>query len=750
MTIGLLLPIVSAFPAPAVAQAVADTQPSVAGGVPKAVAAEDNIAGEIVVTAQRKSERLQDVPISVTALSGDQLARSSVQSTRDLSIVTPGLNFTSATFVPQATIRGIGTRGAAIGDESVVPIFVDGVYQAFMFGAIFDLVGVERTEVLRGPQSTLYGRNATGGAINIVTRTPEAGVSGDVGLRYGRFGMTDRSGYLNVGSDVIATSLAGRWRRDNGYVRDIVTGEQKGDLDNLSVRSKTVLHASDRLDLTLTGVLSNVNDSSGYQTQPINGDSQGARFPGVVIPSKPYEVAQNVNPFVKINTRQVSLTGKLDLDTVNITSVTGYTYGRARGTSDSDGTTADAVTLFFDLNARSVYQEVYASSANDGMFNWTAGAVYFYDDSHANPQASRSTNITPGANFGAQTTTSVFSKVETHSIAGYGELTAKLSDTLKINIGGRYTSERKRFETRSTALNMRTNVTTLVAPDPNSKTWGEFTPSGTITYQPSRDYTFYAKAAKGFKSGIFNTSTTNTTPVDPEQVTQYELGAKMAPTNGVRINIAGYYTRQKDAQLTARDPLTGNVFLQNAASVEIYGGEIETELRPFDRFNLRGSVSLLHGKYLSFPNASVTLPATSIDPTPAAICVPGTGVLIGGNRSVICDVTGKNILKTPFFTATLGSDYTIPLTRGDIVLAGNLFYSGASYWDALNRLREKSYAVVNIQATWTSTDDRLQFGGGVDNLFNKYRNLSVVTSGTADAVSNARPVSWYVQTRLKF
>ena len=318
-----------------------------------------------------------------------------------------------------------------------------------------------------------------------------------------------------------------------------------------------------------------------------------------------------------------------------------------------------------------------------------------------------------------------------------------------LNLGGRYTSERKSFITQSTTVNQTTGATSSVSPQTNAKTFHQFTPTGTLTFQPTTDINLYARAGKGFKSGIFNTSLTNTLPVRPERIEQYELGAKLIVTRTLRANLAGYYSRQKDVQLTARDPVTGLTYLQNAASTRIYGFEGELFWHPEQRLNLRANLSLLHGKYTNFPTASVTIPTTTVNPVPATACVMGTGPTIGGNRSLICDVTGNSIIRTPFVTANFGGDYTVPVGRGKVVLSGNIFYSGHTYWDPLNRLREKPYETTNLFVNWTSPDDRFEVGVGGDNVFNDYHHLSVVTSAGTDNVSDSRPATYYVQLRAK-
>ncbi|MDB5448843.1 MAG: TonB-dependent receptor [Phenylobacterium sp.] len=728
----------------AASQAHAQSQPS-------AAAPASSVVEEVVVTAQRREERLQDVPVAISAFSGEHLARTGIQSTQDLTQITPGLNFTQSSFSPQATIRGVGTRGAAIGDESVVPIFIDGVYQPFMFGSIFDLNDVERIEVLRGPQSTLYGRNATGGAINIVTRTPTTTPSAELGVRYGSFNMTDVSGYVSGGLGPVASDLAVRWRRDDGYVHDIFLKKTVGKLDNVSLRSKTVYHVTDSFDLIATAAYSNIRDDSGVSAQPVEGDTVGRRFfPNTVVATGYREVARTYASTLKELIGSGSLSANYRGGSVDLHAITGYTYGKVKGLTDTDMTPANVSALNFFLKSQSVYEEVYANSHYDGPFNWIVGAVYFEDVSKGAPSESLNASTTAGPTFGQVTVTDVVSRVKTNSVAGYAQLDYKFTDQWSLSLGGRYTREKKAFDTRSTAVNTTTGAIVSVGPLSNQKTWSQFTPTGTLTFKPNRDFNFYLRAGQGFKSGVFNTAGTNVTPVNPEKITQYEVGAKAQLAPWLRANLAVYYTKQRDVQLNARDPVTGSVFLQNAASTRIYGLEADVAIHPTDRLNLWASMSGLHGEYVSFPNASVTIPQTAVNPTPATACMTGTGALLGGNRSLICDVSGNNIIRTPFLTASFGGEYSVPLSVGDLTFTGNWYYSGHSYWDPLNRLKEPAYNDVNAKIFWTAPGGRYEFGVWGENLTDDHRPLSEVTSGTTDNKLFVRPRSYGVEVKAKF
>ncbi|MDO7843633.1 TonB-dependent receptor [Sphingomonas immobilis] len=720
---------------PAMAQNAPDSAP--------ATAAPDT--DDIVVTAQRRSERLQDVPISVTAIEAIQLARSGIDSTAKLTQVAPALNFTQSAFAPQATIRGVGTRGVNAGDESVVPIFIDGVYQPFQLASFFDLSDVSRIEVLRGPQSTLYGRNATGGAINIITREPTADPTAELNFRYGRFNMTDLSGYVSFGSDRIATSIAGRWRRDDGYARDIISGAKLARIDNVSLHWKTVAHPTDTFTATLGVLYRNGRDNTSSAIQPINRNTTALRVdPTAVVPTEPYQSSLGFYPDIQTILTNVSLNLAWDVGPVTLHSISGYTSGIVKGTNDSDALLPLASQLRFFTYGKSLYQEIYGT-ATVGPVDLTVGGVYFHDASRSNPSESEARNLTTLQ----VTKTDTYSRLLTDSFAGYVDAKISFTKQIILILGGRYTSETKAFSTSSTSLNESTNVSTLTGPIFNHKTWSRFTPTGTLSYQPTDAVNLYFKVGKGFKSGLFNAGSLILTPVDPEDITQYEVGAKLKILRGVQLNLAGYRSNQNGVQLTARDPVTGQTFLQNAASTEITGFEAELQWRVTPAFNLRAAATGLRGKFTSFPNASVTIPSTSVNPVPATACVPGTGTAIPGNRSLICDVSGKNIIRTPFVTLNFGGDYRLDVGSGAVTFAGNIFHAGLSYWDPLNRLREPPYTQANGSITYQPAHANWHIGVWGENLTNSKNHLSIVTSGTGENQSFVRPISYGLEVGVR-
>ena len=542
---------------------------------------------DIVVTAQRRAERLQDVPASITAFSSESLATAGITNTQELTKITPGLNFSRGSYAPQPTIRGIGLRGVNTGDESVVPIFIDGIYQPFLLGGFIELNNLERVEVLKGPQGALFGRNATGGAINLVTTTPSNEFEARGSIGYGRFNAFEAKGYVSGGVGPVSADIGVIYYDDSGYMRDIRTGKRTGDRNGFSLRSKLRFELSAATEATLT-YFHTESFSASSANQPVDGNTIGRR-PGVggLYSNRPFEVASNL-AFLDTNQDGLALSLLIRGDAFDAHSVISYQDNWGRAPADSDGTSALAAGFDNVYTSKSLYVENYLTSNGNGPFKWVAGVVYYHDRSAFDPLEAFSNGAV------AQR---AFSRQWTDSFAGYGQASYDFTDALTLTVSGRYTLEDKKAQ-------FDRLFPTVVPGRRYADSFSRFTPAATLNYRFSPDAQIYARYAQGFKSGLFNSSTVSATAVQPEKVTTYEVGLKSDPLSWLRVNIAGYYTDYEDIQVTARDPVLGVPLLQNAASARIYGAEADITLRPARGLNLRAGLSLLKGTYRTSPRRS--------------------------------------------------------------------------------------------------------------------------------------------------
>jgi iron complex outermembrane receptor protein len=723
---------VLALPAMAAAQ---DAPPPAPATAPAAAPApQTNAVEEVIVTAQRREERLQDVPAAVSAFSGNQLEKLGIDGSKELGQITPGLNFTQSVFSPQPTIRGIGVRGVGAGDESVVPIYIDGVYQSFIGAADMQFNNIARIEVVKGPQGALLGRNATGGAINVITKTPGPGFEGKASVSYGSFNEVIGKAYISGGTDVFAGDLALVAGRDDGYIHDRLRDDDYGQSTDFSVRSKLVYTPNDNVELRLALGYTNNSDTTGEAYRVQNGNTIGARVVGNPVSRDDYKAALSYGPYNKLRIASAAFTGVFKFEPFNITTVTGIANNKLRIKADSDGTPLELSTLAYHQVSENLYQEVYATSNGDGPFSWIVGGVYYRDSSGMSPYSTTfSRSVSPAGVIGAQSVSRTRPHIDTDAYALYAQGTLELGEQWKVTLGGRYSNETKDFRSK-------VGVTTFTILE-GEKTFEDFSPTLVVQYQPNPQLNLYAKAGKAFKSGVFNASATTVAaaePVDPEKVTQYEVGLKSDPTSWLRLNVAAYYTNYDGLQSNVRDPVTLSSLLQNAGGAEIYGAEGEAFIRAADNFNIRLGLAWLHGEYKDFDAALVSVPATTDMPTTGG-CTEGTGPRIGGNRSPFCDVSGNDIIRTPFLSGNIGADYTIQSQAGEFVITGNAYYKGKSYWDTLNFFEEPAVWLVNGDVTWNLPGDKFSIALWGENLLDEEYSLTKVISATAENQVLAKP-----------
>lgn len=699
-------------------------------------------SGEIIVTAQRRSERLQDVPLAISAFTGESLQQQGITSTKDLTIVTPGLNFTQSSFSPQPTIRGIGTRGVSASEESVVPVYIDGVYQPFLASTVMELNNVERIEVLRGPQTALYGRNSTGGAINIITYTPSDQPELRTSLSYGRYNEVIAKAYAGAGTETIQASIAGLYSRDDGYLDDLNNpGRKRGWSHNWALRGKIRLTPTENFEMILAGTLSRHDDTLSNSSQPYLDNTTARRLsPATYVSLTPFQ-QNGTGGELNQKSDNASLTAKLALGSVDLTAIVGYDNSYLYTLADIDGSALNVSSLPTDYYSKSWVQELYATSSGDGPFNWVIGETYFWRDSGSYRSQTLSGTTVASDATGTQIT---------KALALYAQGTYALSEPLKVTVAGRYTTEKKEHTYR----NNLTGATTA-----ETRTFNDFSPSATVQYTFSPDANIYLRAGKGFKSGLYATTTPSydatgaTNSVRPEKVWQYELGAKFSVPGMFRASLAGFYTDYTDLQVNIRPNNVSR--LQNAGSAEIYGLEGEISTQPIDKLKLHLGFMKLWGTFKNFPNAQGNVLRTSLFPAPTNAQTAGCPVLpgtpVGGGAACTFDATGRQIIRTPFFTISAGINYEIALADdAAITLSANAYHAGKEYRDADNRITLPGYTVVNGEIGYRLPNSDVKVTLWARNLLNEVYNTYILTGATADTTLYAKPRTFGVRLDANF
>lgn len=695
-------------PVPALAQ-------STTNGSADQVTAQDETAGgleDIVVTATRRSERLQDIPVTVTALTSAAITTAGIQDIRSLTQVVPGFfgGKNIGLFLP--VIRGVGSSSVSAADEANVATYIDGVYQPDPFSTYIDLAEVERVEVLRGPQGTVFGRNATGGLINVITPDPSFEARGKINARVGwlKHGAKDYDirAYVTGGlSESVAADFSGVYRKTDDYITDLVRGGNLGGTEVVNVRGKLLFQPSDSSTIILSADFTDQNSSTNA-TQPFNNNTAGRRFPGVIVPTEPFQTSVDSIPILDFTRYNLALRTKFELGAVNLETTTGYMHNKTIQSTDSDSSNILLGIVSAnepDITSESVSQEIRLLSAGNGPLTWLVGAYAFYLKADAGIRIiSR-----PGGPGTTQTSTLLSPNLETTSFSGFAEGTYELDPRLFLTLGARYTWEKREFEQRVNGNNVFGRA---------DKSFDKVTYRAALRYEFADDANFYLSYGTGYKSGVFNYTATTPVPVAPETISSIEGGIKADPLPWLRTNLSIYHYDYKNLQVLARAP-TGNTFiLQNAATAEIYGGELEVTAAVTDNFNIRGSAAFTHANYKKFPLAQGFVP----QPT-------------GGNLAVSEDASGKQMTRAPRTSFNLGFDFHRPISGGEFGISANAYHSSRVYFDFANRFSQSPYTLISGEISYKLESVPLRFTIWATNLtdeevFREIRNGPLTTDVT--------------------
>ena len=654
--------------------------------------ADDGGLGEVVVTATRREARLQDVPVAVSAVSAGTLSHANIIELRSLNQVVPAFNSVRSAGVIQPVIRGVGSTGLSTGDESNVAIYIDGIYQADPFSTALDLVEVDRVEVLRGPQGTVFGRNATGGLINVITPDPSFQPSGRVAVRYGRIvgnaNDYDARTYLTGGlSNTTAVDFAGLFRRNDGYVEDLVSGGTAGNERLADLRSKVLFQPADGMRLILSGDYANL-DGDTNTNQPVDNNTAGRSVPGVILPTRPYQISTNGAPALRYKRYNIALRTAFDLGRISLETSTGYLHTRNFQFSDSDSTNVLLGQNTANSGAQTISQEVRLLTKDAAPFEWIAGAYFF----NLSGFETIFQQTSPGPRGPVKTTVIDPDVLKTTSYAAFAEGTYQVMDPVFITLGARYTTEDREFR-------QRVNEVTLFPTA--KKSTDKWTYRGVVRYNFAANANIYASYGTGFKSGVFNAVGTRPVATDPETLKSTEIGLKADPARWLRTNVAAYYYNYNNLQVNSRDVSGVNYILQNAANSHIYGGELEVTAAINRDVNLNGSVAYTHAEYTKFPNAQIFIPLPQ-----------------GGNSVQTADASGKQMIRAPRWSANLGFDVGHEFAGGRLMFAGNIYYSGTVYYDFLNLFAQKPYVTASDEISWTNAQQTWRFSFWTRNITN--------------------------------
>jgi iron complex outermembrane receptor protein len=641
---------------------------------------------EIIVTGTKTgAQALQEAPISVSVVGGDLLRKQGLNNMRDLANYVPNVSFAQNTSAAILYIRGIGSNNAYAGSDPDVTTQIDGVYIARPNAQQSDFLDVERIEVLRGPQGTLYGRNAVGGTINIISRAPAKEFGGEARLTYGNYNTVVAEGYLSgpVAGDKLRASLALNYRSHDAYFDNIVPGaHDAGDANRGGARFQLRWEPTDNIDATTRADYLAVDEHFESFSNLLAPVAFSAPLANSIVGDY-RSVAINYNQTLHQRIGGVSEEVNWNLgDGLSLKSITAWRQVGSRVYNDNEATEIAFTNLKSEEKESQFSQELNLQVLREG-FRGVAGVYYFGDKD----QQISSLLVPPSVGTPAPAAFGQIGQpiIKTDSFAAFAQAVVEIVPKLSLTIGARYTTEKKTLNQymQRYSLNPATlNVPTATYPRSFdlSRHDNAFTPKIGLDYQITDDALAYVSVTRGYKSGGFNYSAASTAiaTFNPEGITSYEAGVKTEWLNRrLRLNATGFYYDYSDLQVQALVS-AGVISIVNAADAKVKGIEFEVVAKPASVLQLSGNFSLLDAKYGDFNNASV--PGAYVRFVSAATCVqtppaPATCTL---------NASGHRLNGAPKYSGLVAADLTPTIGNYKLTIHLDYTWRARTYYDASN------------------------------------------------------------------
>ena len=696
---------------------------------------------EIVVTAQKRSESLQSVPVSITALTSAQLGEVKMDSPSDLTTQIPNLqvNGIVGEASPVFSLRGVSMFDYSLSQSSPVASYIDEVYKGnfVLFGV--EMYDLERIEVLRGPQGTLYGKNTTGGAINFITHKPGFDTEGYVKVGTGSYGRAEAEGALQgaIVDDRIAARVAFSYTKVNGWFKNVLAGHPDLEgVDQYAARASVLFKVSDSLTATLRWSMSHQNPQNygiyaitvppaadGSVTSGVGGVYYRTTTGNYGDPALARDqIAQNYTPKRKQDNDAAALTINWDLsDAMALTSITSWDDGSLFNPEGTDGSPIDIFKIPYIGKTKQMTQDLRLTSRGNGPLNFIVGAYY---------QHEKIFNSTENQFFGASVYDVTGDGVITaddclasgfygcrfynqfdqkrNTWAVYTDDSYALSDQWKLRAGLRYNHDNA---TQDNAFAEARSVTEeplfRIIPDPTTSTTATarqdihnvaWTGRLGLDYTPSKDVLLYGNLSRGYRSGAFNAQfffdPSEFTSVKPESVDSVEFGFKTAwlgdtlQLDGAVFNYSYKNQQLIDVQSSGHQPLI------NLGKSTIRGGELELVTRPIASLTVRGGLGILDAK---------------VD----------QGLINNGTQ----DISGKQLPNAPKVSTTLAADWDVVRSAAwRLTFHGDLNYSASQYFEPANvaQMRQGGYTLLNARIAVHNSDGRFEVAAWGRNLGDKF------------------------------
>lgn len=687
---------------------------------------------EVVVSAEKRREPLQDVPISVTAVNGEQLAAAGVFSTEDLSLVTSGLEYGTQAAYGQPFLRGIGTTANGPGVENPVALYVDGVYYGASIGTVLtlDSGSIQQIEVDKGPQGTLFGRNATGGLIQVTTRDPTQKFEGNSGVGYGNYQTGDASIYLAGGvSERLAANVDLHINgQGTGYGINSFTGQNVNYAKDISARSKWIWTDSEATTVKFLFDYEHQTFAQAYVPAPGTTPLGGPPYTG-----SPQGMGGYFQPDGRLAQGGTSVQVHHDFSGVQFLSLTAYRQSSVYEAFDGGLVTDPLAALNIIINERhqQVTQEFQFLSPDDSPIHWAAGAFFYWTEGKSDPLVATSNGL-----FQPFVTFDIYSTQKAISPAVYGQVTKEILPGTNLTAGLRYTTERRTFYGYNVNI-LNSGASAPAGSDYETQTFSKLTWRLALDHRFTPDLMTYVSYNRGFKSGGFNDYLVPTQPYQPETLDAYEIGAKSdLLAHRLEINPAVFLYRYKNLQ-SVQYPF-GIQVITNGAEAQLYGLDLDVKALIATGFTITMGLEALHDEFTSFPDAQLSIP------------VPG-----GGTQFTTFNAKGKHLGLAPSFTANISPSWTLPrnvFPSGWGSMTLNATYAENSGWYAEpdNRLHQPAYGLLSSEIAWALPNQHCKLMLWGRNLLNSQYTVALASQANGDFAIYAPPRTYGFKFQVTF
>jgi len=658
---------------------------------------------DIVVTARRTSESLQETPLAVTAITSGGLETAQITDVAAIQRAAPNLSIASSHSGVALTLRGQVQSNSDGSVDQSVGLYLDGVYIGRQMGANFDLIDIERVEVLRGPQGTLFGRNTTGGAVSITTKKPVSEWEGSAKVGIGNHDLREAMAVINAPlvEDVLAVRLVARHAQNDGYGRNVNLDRRVGDDNTEYLRGSIALTPDSGWSLILTADYFDRNNNGPLEhlseyNPAVLGDQDAVVNAGF------YTTSSDLESYARLESWSTSATLEVPVGALTVKSITGYRGYKVDTLDDFDTTPIPAFTNNTLGNIKQFSQEIQLVGSTDRL-EWIVGGFYFHE------YGSEEFKVFGGF-------VDYLGEIDHKSKAVFAQLNYELNDRLRLTGGLRYTKDNRDLSAFNTiggacASNPALIIDALTCRADRAVSNDYISYTASADFQITPDILVYARTSMARKSGGINKTTVDLEGFDPEKIRDYELGIKADLLDRrLRINAAGFIANYSNMQrpITSDKEGTPVALTQSIGKARIPGAELEITAIPVPGLELTGAIGVIDPKYLEFTDAT-------------------------GDR------TDEPFTQVANVTWSLGGTWTAPVGPGEFVAHADYTYQSRKFFFPVQSARQPGYGLLNARISYRLDEPNVEISFWGRNLTEKKYSSYILDFYTAAGVVTAFP-----------